>query len=267
MPTDPLVAALRGAGCVFAEEEAEVLRSHAHDAAHLKHLLRARLDGAPLEQVVGRVDFRGLRLQVGPGVFVPRQRSTLLADAAVGAVKAHCARAEERAAPARFVEAFCGVAPIAATIRAEVLDAQTHGTDVDTAALEYARANLGGSAGVHTGSVLEGLPANLRGRVDVIAAVPPYVPDAQADLLPREARDSEPHSALFGGEDGLDLVRELVAQAAGWSAPGGILLVELNTAQAASACRAGHRHGYRTSWRPETDGHTVVVAFEAPRTG
>ena len=260
MPRDPLVTALRHAGCVFAEEEASILRASALDAAALDRLLRARVDGAPLEQLVGWVDFRGLRLQVGPHVFVPRQRSTLLADVAIDAVRSRTG------SPApRFVEAFAGVAPIAAAVLAERMPAEVFATDIDPEALSHARANLGAAAGLHRGSVLEGLPTHLAGRVDVVAAVPPYVPVGEAGLLPREARDSEPPHALFGGEDGLDHARALIAQARRWLASDGTLLLEMHSAQVAAARSTGEGYGYRAEHHVAADGHTVVLGLTAPR--
>lgn len=260
MPRDPLVTALRHAGCVFAEEEASILRASALDAAELDRLLRARVDGAPLEQLVGWVDFHGLRLQVGPHVFVPRQRTTLLADIAIGAIRT-CTKSP---AP-RFVEAFAGVAPIAAAVLAERVPAEVFATDIDPESLRHARANLGAAAGLYGGSVLEGLPTDLAGRVEVVAAVPPYVPLGESGFLPREARDYEHPLALFGGEDGLDHARALIAQALGWLAPGGTLLLEMHGSQAAAVRGAGERHGYRAEHHVAADGHTVVLRLTAPR--
>lgn len=264
MPMDPLVTALRRAGCVFAEEEASILRASTDDATDLDRLLRARVDGAPLEQLVGWVAFRGLRLEVGPHVFVPRQRTMLLADVAIAEVRARMLDRPNETV--QFVEAFAGVAPIAAAVRAERLSAQVHATDLDEEALRYARANLGDSAGIHRGSVLTSLPPDLRGRVDIIAAIPPYVPDAHVDLLPREARDFEPSVALFGGEDGLDHARELIAQAVHWLAPGGALLLELHSTQVEAAHTSADQLGYRTAHRSAPDGHTAVVILSATRT-
>lgn len=220
---DPLVRALRAAGCVFAEEEAAILREAARDADELERLLRARVAGAALEPLVGWVGFDGLRLSIGPGVFVPRQRSRQLAALAVAATRA----AGEGAV---MVEAFAGVAPIAAVVAQQVPAAQVHAIEVDEAALVHARRNLDPSR-VHAGDVLDGLPARLLGRIDVLAAVAPYVPDAHAPLLPREAREQEGASALFGGADGLDHVRSLLDACPAWLAPTGTVLLELHREQ------------------------------------
>lgn len=255
---DGLVAALRSAGCVFAEEEAAVLREAADSAADLERLVRARVEGAPLEQLVGWVEFGGLRLRVGPGVFVPRQRTRLLAEVAVAAVESAGADSAQTSPPV-FVEAFAGVAPIAAAVRAAHRSAEVHVTDLDEAALRYARTNLDDTAEVHPGSVLRGLPDRLAGRVSVLAAVPPYVPDGEADLLPHEARDFEPSAALFGGTDGLDAARSLICEAPQWVASHGTVLVEMHSAQARDAARVAQHHGFTTTQHVAPDAQTVVL--------
>ncbi|EWS79732.1 hypothetical protein [Brachybacterium phenoliresistens] len=251
--SDPaLVAALRAAGCVFAEEEAAILREAAADAAHLRELLAARVAGAPLEPLVGWVAFRGLRLSVGPGVFVPRQRSVLLADRAVAATRA----AGEGAV---MLEAFAGVAPIAACVRAEVPGAQVHAAEIDGTARGHARRNLADASRVHGGSVLDGVPEALRGRLAVIAAVAPYVPDAEAALLPREARDAEPMTALLGGVDGLEHIGALILRCGPWLAPGGHLLLEMHRRQMDRARALGEGAGLSARRTLRADESTGVL--------
>lgn len=252
-----VVARLRAAGCVFAEEEAEILLERAGgDAELLEELVSRRAAGAPLEPLVGWVDFGGLRLAVGPGVFVPRQRTLLLARRAVAELEALAdrrlssepgTRRPASTAPV-FVEAFAGVAPIASVVRTAIPGTEVHAGELHAAARSHAARNLG-SGGVAPGNVfasdvLVGLPEHLRGRIDVIAAVPPYVPEGEIGLLPREAREHEPLAALLGGEDGLRWARILIEQAAEWIAPGGTLLLELSDAQAAAAAEHGARFGF-----------------------
>ncbi len=253
---DPLVAALRAAGCVFAEDEARILCAAAADADELDRMLQRRVAGEPLEPIVGRVEFAGMDLPVGPGVFVPRQRTRLLAEAAVDAVR-------EVRGSAVFLEAFAGVAPLAAVVHAADPEVEIHVTDIDAEPLEYARRHLPAAAGIHVGSVLEGLPQDLRGRIDVIAAVPPYVPVGEAGFLPREARDYEPSSALFGGEDGLDLVRALLTAASEWLRPDGRVLIEMNHEQCADAAAYGERHGLDARVVPGDDGQTAVLVLRS----
>ncbi len=248
---DPLVATLRDAGCVFAEEEAAILRGAVSTAAELAALVDARVSGRPLEQLVGWVEFGGLRLSVGPGVFVPRQRTLLLADAVITTLAS-------RERPV-FVEAFAGVAPVAAAVRSALPHATIHVMDHDEAALAHARRNLSEGAGIHHGDVLEPLPEPLRGRVDVIAAVPPYVPRGAAALLPREASGFEPEEALFGGDDGLDPARALIGQASRWLTADGRLLLELNAAQLDAAIAAGRDVGFEARVQAEPDSRTAVL--------
>ena len=254
------VARLRRAGCVFAEQEAAVLTAVAAGAdrpgARLEELLQRREAGEPLEHLVGWVDFGPLRLHVGPGAFVPRQRSRALAQHAVAAAR--------RTPVPVVVEACAGVAPIAAAVARALPHAVLHVTDVDAVPLEHAARNLPSTAGVHCGPLLGGLPQDLRGRVDVLAAVPPYVPDTALHLLPREAREHEPLRALLGGRDGLVHVRVLVGEALGWLRPGGRLLLELNPAQIAAAAQDARAAGWRVRDLPSRDGRTSVLAMAHP---
>jgi len=247
-----LVTRLRAAGCVFAEEEAAILLEASNaDPAALEPMLERRVAGEPLEHIVGWVEFGRLRLAIGPGVFIPRQRSLLLARAAARV-------AAEQPAPV-VLEPYCGVAPLAATIAAAVPAAELHVADIDPAALAWARKNLPAHAGIHRADRLDGLPASLRGRITLIAAVPPYVPVPEAELVPRDLREHEPAEALFGGVDGLDHVRALLAEALEWLAPGGKVLLELNRRQAPAAAAHARASGLYASHRTGPDGQTAIL--------
>ena len=252
---DPLVAALRGAGCVFAEDEARLLRGQARTSAELADLLRRRVAGEPLEHVLGWAEFEGLRIPVGAGVFVPRHRTGLLVAEAVAAVR-------ETTSPAVVVDVCCGSGAVAAAIarRLQGVALELHAADVDPVAVRSARATLAGIAQVHEGDLLEALPARLLGRLDVVAASPPYVPTDAVRLMPPEAREHEPRVALDGGPDGLDVVRRLADDAARWLAPGGRLLVDLDETQAPTAAGVLARAGFTTRVASDDDlGATVVV--------
>ncbi|MCL2533455.1 MAG: SAM-dependent methyltransferase [Nocardiaceae bacterium] len=250
---DPLVRRLRDAGCVFAEDEATILRRSATDAGHLESLCLRRISGEPLEHVVGWVAFGRLRLHVGSGVFVPRQRSLLLAHTAVAA-------ARSRGTPI-VLEAFAGAAPIAASVRRFVPQARVHATEVDAVAAGYARRNLGADAGVYCGAEFAAVDESLRGRIDVIAAVPPYVPTTAADLLPREAVEHEPGRALFAGVHGLDHIRHLIDGAGDWLVDGGRLMIEMNTGQSTTAAAHANRAGYGVRVHHGGDGQTAVLSL------
>ena len=217
--TDPLVAALRAAGCVFAEEEAELLRAAA-DGPALEALLARRVSGEPLETILGWVEFAGLRVAVAPGVFVPRRRSELLVAETV-----------RRATPgARVVELCAGVAAIAMAITDRRPDLEVMAAEIDPVAADCASANLGGER-VVVGDLFDALPRSLQGRIDVLVANAPYVPTDEIDLMPPEARLHEPIIALDGGTDGLDVHRRIAAGLRTWLAPGGAVLIEAAPAQ------------------------------------
>jgi len=225
MPTAPpapgVVARLRAAGCVFAEEEAAMLVAEATGPAELETLVARRVAGEPLEQVLGWASFCGLRLAVEPGVFVPRRRTEFLAREAIA-----------RAWPGAVVlDLCCGSGALAAAVSAAVPGVEVHAADVEPAAVRCARRNLRG-ARVHEGDLFEPLPPGLRGRVDVLVANAPYVPTAAIALMPPEARLYEPRLALDGGGGGLDVQRRIVAAAPQWLAPRGVLLIETSRAQA-----------------------------------
>lgn len=257
---ESITAQLRAAGCVFAEDEADILRETAgDDTGHLARLVRARADGAPLEPLVGWVEFAGRRLSVGPAVFVPRQRTLRLLDLVLGEL-----RRPPGTRARTFVEAFAGVAPLAAVVSSELPDVRVLACEQDPAALRHATVNLADRGAVVPSDVLTGLPDTHRGHVDVIAAVPPYVPDDDMALLPREARDHEPASALSGGPDGLRWIRALIDEASDWIQPGGLLLVELSDHQLAAAAQYGVGRGWRQEpTEQEDESRTTVLALRA----
>lgn len=229
---DALVATLRAAGCVFAEEEAELLLAAAAEGAGggLAAMVERRVAGHPLEHVVGWAEFCGLRMAVGAGVFVPRRRSEFLVrEAAAGA-----------RAGAVVLDLCCGVGAVGAAVAAELgarggggAPVELHAADIDPVAVSYAARNVAPYGGrVHLGDLYGPLPARLLGRVDVLVANAPYVPTGEIALLPPEAREHEPLTTLDGGADGVAVQRRVAAGALPWLAPGGRLLIETSGRQA-----------------------------------
>ena len=252
---DAVVGRLRAAGCVFAEDEARLLVAEAGSSARLEALVRRRVSGEPLEQVLGWAEFCGLRIALAPGVFVPRRRTELLVEQAV-------ALAPPRAAV--VVDLCCGSGAVAAVLGTRLDDAEVHASDVDPAAVACARRNLPRST-VHAGDLFDALPTELLGRVDVLVANVPYVPSDAIALMPPEARDHEPRTALDGGRDGLDVARRVVAGAGDWLAPGGSLLFEVGDAQVPAATAVVAVAGLlpRVAADEET-GATVVIGTRPP---
>jgi release factor glutamine methyltransferase len=255
---DALVARLRAAGCVFAEEEAALLVEAARSPAELTALADRRVAGLPLEHVVGWAMFCGLRFAVEPGVFVPRHRSELLVDEA-----AHAVRERPAGGHVVVVDLCCGCGALGVALRARLAGAdravELHAADVEPAAVRSARRNvepLGGR--VYDGDLYAALPVELRGRVDVLLANVPYVPTTEIALMPPEARDHEPRVALDGGADGLTVLRRVADGARAWLAPGGSLFVEVGTPQVAAALAAFGRGGLEARV-VTTDEATAVV--------
>jgi release factor glutamine methyltransferase len=254
-----IVARLRAAGCVFAEEEARLLAGSASSQAELGAMVDRRADGVPLEYVLGWAEFCGLRIAVDPGVFVPRRRTECLVREAVSLARRGSAQVSGRP-PIVVVDVCCGSGAVGAALAAALGDVELYAADIDPAAVACARRNLDTDTGtppgsgqarggpryraqVYQGDLYAPLPARLRGRVAILTANVPYVPTGEVAMLPAEARVHEPLAAVDGGPDGLDVLRRVAAGALSWLAPGGHLLVEASDRQAAPAAEAFARAG------------------------
>ncbi|MFJ5882380.1 putative protein N(5)-glutamine methyltransferase [Kitasatospora cineracea] len=257
LPPTPLTDRLRAAGCVFAEDEARLLLAAATDPAQLDRMLELRCAGHPLEQVVGFAEFAGLRIALAPGVFVPRRRSEFLVE-----------RAAALGRPgAVLLDLCCGSGAIGAALAARLgPDTVLHAADVDPAAVACARRNLAPYGGlVHLGDLDAPLPPALRGRVDLLLANAPYVPTGEIPLLPPEARDHEPATALDGGADGLAVQRRVAAAAPRWLAPGGRLLIETSGRQAPATAALLAGRGLEAHTEQDEERDATVVIGVRPR--
>jgi release factor glutamine methyltransferase len=244
-----VVAALRAAGCVYAEDEAELLVAAAGSPAELEAMAARRADGFPLEQVIGWAEFCGLRIAVDPGVFVPRRRSEFLVRQAASLGAPGCV----------VVDMCCGTGAVGLALAAALGGAELHAVDIDPAAVRCAARNVAGQGQVYAGDLFGPLPARLRGRVDVLVVNAPYVPTAEIALLPPEARLHEPRVALDGGPDGVGLHRRVAAAAPGWLAPGGVLLIETSERQAALTAAAMTQAALSVRVVTDSDWHAAAV--------
>jgi release factor glutamine methyltransferase len=217
-----LTSRLRAAGCVFAEEEAALLRAEADSPATLEAMVARRVAGEPLEQILGWAEFDGLRIRVRPGVFVPRQRSLLL-------VRTAADRLDGVRRPV-VLDLGCGTGALGAAVQARVPAAEVHAVDLDPDAVACARLNLPPDR-VHRGDLFAALP-DPGLRFDVILANVPYVPTDEIGMMPPEARDHEHRVALDGGPDGLEIQRRVIGEAWRRLRAGGALLIESGARQA-----------------------------------
>jgi len=204
------------------------LRSDQYD--ELSSMLDRRVAREPLQHITGRAYFRSLTLAVGPGVFVPRPETEQVAQFAIDALKA---------VPGPVpvgVDLGTGSGAIAFSLATEVPHSQVYAVEVSAEAFEWATRNreLTGAtnAALVLGNLADALP-ELDGRVDVVISNPPYIP---ADAIPRdvEVQLHDPSVALYGGADGLDVVRQVSATALRLLHPGGTLVLEHGELQGAT---------------------------------
>jgi release factor glutamine methyltransferase len=266
-PHEALTARLRAAGCVFAEDEARLLIAAAQTPEALESMTSRRAAGLPLEHVLGWAEFCGLRIAVDTGIFVPRRRTEFLVRQGAALLDGWRRESPAAALPSPVViDLCCGSGAVGAALAALAGPAELHCADIDPAAVVCARTNvlpLGGQ--VHEGDLYAPLPAGLRGRVRVLAVNAPYVPSADIETMPQEARLHEPRACLDGGVDGLEVQRRVAAGALHWLAPGGHVLIETSRRQAAGTARILRRHGLAARvLRSEELGATVVAGVRRP---
>jgi release factor glutamine methyltransferase len=249
-----IVTRLRAAGCVFAEDEAELLLSAATSPAELESMVDRRAGGEPLEQIVGWAEFCGLRIAVEPTVFVPRRRTEFLVSQASALVSPGSV----------VVDLCCGSGAIGIATVAGMSDFTLYAADIDPAAVRCARRNVEPVGGqVYCGDLYAALPSSIQGEVDILLVNAPYVPTDDIALMPPEARDHEARVALDGGIDGLEIHRRVAKDAPTWLRPGGHVLIETSVRQAASTARLLNDAGLeaRVEHSEEVSG-TVAVGWK-----
>lgn len=210
--------ALRSGGVVAAEEEADDLVAAARDPEHLAAMVARRLRGEPTAWLTGTMRFLGLDIVVRSGVYVTRWQTEQLARHA----------STHLGDDGIALDVCTGAGTIGAYLRATRGSSRVLGTDIDTVATECARVN---GVEAYSGDLYDPVPADLRGQIDLVVAVPPYVPERMLRLLPRDVVVYEPHRALVGGDGGLDVARRIVAGSVEWLAPGGFLALEVGVDQ------------------------------------
>jgi release factor glutamine methyltransferase len=266
-----VVARLRAAGCVFAEDEARLLMSAAATMDALGVMVDQRVGGLPLEHILGWAEFCGLRIEVDRGVFVPRRRTEFLVRQAVAVVE----QGGQSDSAARLdgatvvVDLCCGSGAVGVSVASALgpsVDVALHCVDIDSAAVRCARRNTARlGARVYEGDLFAPLPQELRGRVDLVVANVPYVPTEAVSTMPPEARLHEPRVALDGGADGLAVLRRVAASAGQWLRPRGDLLTETSGQQVPAAVDAFAAGGLTPRVaRSDEFAATVVVGTNPP---
>ena len=228
------------------------------DRDQVLSLTARRVSGEPLQYIIGICGFRHIDLRVGPGVFIPRPETELVAERAL----------ERLPSGGVLVDVGTGSGAIALAVAQERPDVVVYATEVSSAALEWARFNqerLGLDVELVSGDLLSGLPAELRGGIDVVVSNPPYVPKHHAAFLPVDVREHEPHRALFAGHGGLEVMQKLADEARAWLVPGGWLVLEIAADQRAAAEKELDRRGYdEISVRRDLAGRWRVAEGRRP---
>ena len=236
-------ARLRDAGVASPERDADLLLAHVLDVAlgrlplvddlgspeqeAYDALVARRAAREPLQHLTGTAAFRHVELAVGPGVFVPRPETELLAGWAID----HLLPLERPV----VVDLCTGSGAIARSIADEVPGADVHAVELDEGALAWAERNLAGTGVDLRHGDLATAFDDLLGTVDVVVCNPPYIPLEAWESVAAEARDHDPHLALFSGQDGLDAIRVLERRAARLLRPGGVVGAEHADVQGESA--------------------------------
>jgi len=226
---------LDAAGVGSPDHDARVLADHAAaTGADLDELVRRRVARVPLQHIIGVAGFRYLELAVGPGVFVPRPETEVVAGVAIELARA--------AGPEPLVVDLCsGSGAIALSVAHEVAGARVHAVELEPDALRWLARNAADRCaagdtgiGIHQDDVAAALP-ELDGLVDVVVCNPPYVSADEMLLVDPEVRDHDPRVALVAGADGLAVIRAAATTAARLLRPGGWLVVEHSDRQGESA--------------------------------
>lgn len=232
------------------------------ERATLREGVKRRAAGEPLQYVTGEVAFRHLVVKVRPGVLIPRPETEVVTQAALDAVAA---------LPAPLVADVCtGSGCIALAVAQEHEGAEVFATDISAVCVETAAANaerlgLADRVRVLEGDLLASLPVELRGRFDVVISNPPYIPSADLPDLPAEVAGFEPHLALDGGADGLDVYRRLLAEARSWLAPEGLLVVELDESRVEAAAQEAQEWYEQVRVNGDLTGRDRFVTARLPK--
>jgi release factor glutamine methyltransferase len=226
-------------------------------------LVERRLAHEPVAYIVGEREFYGRPFRVTPAVLIPRPETEDVVDAALEALRAPSL--SSRREPPRVLDVGTGSGCIAITIALEAPVADVAATDVSIEALEVARENAFRLGVADAVTFHRAALTGSSGGFDVVVSNPPYVPLLDRSGLSRDVRDHEPALALFGGDDGLDVIRALLPEAARALSPGGRLIMEIGQGQASAVESLVVLAGLQ--WlgaRPDLAGILRVIVAQRP---
>ena len=231
LDADSVTDALREAGCVAAADEASELLRCAEQGGDLEAMVARRQSGEPLAWITGHTTFCGIDILMDAGVFVPRWQSESLATRAALLVGAW----------GTAIDLCTGSGAIAKVLQSARPRATIVATELDPAAARCARRN---GVTVYQGDLDEPLPRALKGTIDVMCGVLPYVPTEGLHLLPRDVLEFEPRRSLDGGPGGLKQLARAVARSVTWTRGGGWLLLEAGSDQVGGLADLMETSGY-----------------------
>lgn len=191
------------------------------------------LNQEPLAYVLGEWEFYGLPLYVTADVLIPRDDTCAVTELAI-----HKGLFLDK--DPRILDLCCGSGCIGLAVASRVKDARVTLADISKEALAVAKKNiarnkLGGRVSTFQVDARKAAPGFL-GKFDMIVSNPPYITGAEMKQLPKSVSDYEPHLALFGGEDGLDFYRSILAHFTGVLKPGGYICFEFGMNMADAVC-------------------------------
>ncbi len=189
-------------------------------ANDLSQALARRAAREPLQHITGVAAFRSLELKVGPGVFIPRPETEQVVQYAIDYLK-------QLPVSGRAIDLGTGSGAIAIAIAKEVPQTQVYAVELSESAYKYAEGNIKAnqvSVELRLGAMQE-VVSDLVGQLDVVISNPPYIPNSAIPIDP-EVRDFDPELALYGGEDGLDVIRDISGIGAALLRRGGLLVLE-----------------------------------------
>ncbi len=215
------------------------------DIATVRSLVSRRLEGVPLQHLTGQAWFRFIKVDVGPGVFIPRPETETVCGWAIDKLK-------ELDSP-RVVELCAGSGAISKAIASEVPGACVTAVEASAEAFAYLERNVVDEQVECIHADMADLDGSLDAQVDLVIANPPYIPQAQFGQLPVEVRHGDPEMALVSGIDGLDHIRVIADLASRLLKPGGVVVVEHGDDQGESAPRIFLDHPVFTLVEDHTD--------------